>query len=52
MGGMRILLSKTREKRLELDVVRLSMDFMYSDALFSIIKGSSSSRTMSIMHGR
>lgn len=52
MGGMRILLSKTREMRLELDVVRLSMDFMHSDALFSIIKASSSSRTMSIMHGR
>lgn len=48
VGGITIGLSM--EKRL--DPPKLSMDFMYSDALFSIIKASSNSRTMSTMHGR
>lgn len=38
------------EKRL--DPPKLSIDFIYSDALFSMIKASSSSLTMSAMHGR
>lgn len=52
MGGRAILLSMTKEKRLELEVPKLSMDFMYSDALFSMIKASSSSRTILAMNGR
>lgn len=49
MGGI-ITVGLSMEKRL--DPPKLSMDFMYSDALFSMIKASSSSRTMSTMHGR
>lgn len=37
------------EKRF--DPPKLSRDFKYSDALFSIINASSSSLTMSAMHG-
>ena len=44
----RIFLS-TDKKRLE--PPKLSMDFIYSEALFSIMNASSSSRTMSSMHG-
>lgn len=43
------IIGLSREYRLD---PQLSMDFIYSDALFSIMKASSSSRTMSAMHGR
>lgn len=55
VGGITFFLSMTIEKRLEppkLYPPMLSMDFIYSDALFSIIKASSNSLTMSAMHGR
>lgn len=51
MDGRTFLFSMTIEKRLE-EVPRLSMDLMYSDALVSIIKASSSSRSMVVMGGR
>lgn len=54
-GDKAIFLSVEIEKRLDppkLYPPKLSMDFIYSDALFSMIKASSSSRTMSAMHGR
>lgn len=43
------LFSMTIEQRL--DPPRLSIDFMYSDALFSMMRASSNSRTMSTMFG-